>query len=348
MPDEEYSLFESVVQITEERDKRSLERALVETLADFIACDAIVLLRVPHFASIDVLEVAIATPAAAVQQFLQTVPYDYGDQRVLPDDSVALCIRNGAIMSEQHQGVHRMLFPVVVNKVVAGVLGIYGHQSNIYSEKLIRGFVRIFSNFQAIINEKDHDSLTGLLNRKTFDERLAELLAISLPEENHLPLADGERRALNQTAHQWVGLLDIDHFKRINDSFGHVMGDEVLLLFTGLMQRSFRNSDLLFRFGGEEFVVVLRPTPDADAYKVFERFRANLAAFNFPQVGQISVSIGFVKICKQGVPAAVVEQADAALYYAKNQGRNQVHNYHDLIQSGALSMRPVASDIELF
>jgi diguanylate cyclase (GGDEF)-like protein len=143
-------------------------------------------------------------------------------------------------------------------------------------------------------------------------------------------------------------MIDIDHFKNINDKHGHVLGDEVLILFANLLKKSFRNSDLLFRYGGEEFVVVLSPLPEADACSTFERFRQLLEAHEFPQVGQVTASIGMVNIDQREHQSLILEKADMALYYAKENGRNRLCDYHQLIEQGRLVARQVQSDIELF
>src|SRR3546814_19890916 len=82
----------------------------------------------------------------------------------------------------------------------------------------------------------------------------------------------------------WLAVADIDHFKRINDTLGHLYGDEVLLLLAQVMKRSFRHDDLLFRFGGEEFVIVISAPDRGSANIAFDKFRRNVETFTFPQV----------------------------------------------------------------
>jgi len=198
------------------------------------------------------------------------------------------------------------------------------------------------------MDDNEHDTLTGLLNRKTFDAQLSDLLSNVEEEKDAFSLRENDRRVKKNNLYHWVGILDIDHFKSINDNHGHVLGDEVLLLFADLLKKSFRNSDLLFRYGGEEFVVVLSPLQEAEAVMVFERFRTALEGFKFPQVGQVTESIGMVTIDEGEHQTMILEKADKALYYAKENGRNRVCDYHDLINLGALVERQVESDIELF
>jgi len=344
----EYSLFESVIHITEDRDKRSLEKSLIETLSDFIDYDALFLLRVPRRLDCEYLEVAVARPTIICDKKLKVMPHDFGDPRVFLDDQTRECIKNRETISGQGNHKRRILIPITVNNKVAAILDIYGHDLNKHSEKLIRGFSRIYRNFMAVINDNEHDTLTGLLNRKTFDTQVNTLLSHPLCTKDSKSAKGKNRRIANKDAYHWVAMLDIDHFKSINDNFGHVYGDEVLLLLSDLMKKSFRSNDLLFRYGGEEFVIILEPATKEDAHLAFERFRQNLAQFEFPRIGHVSISTGIVRIDTQEHPATVLEHADQALYYAKENGRNRVCNYHDLIEEGALSPRQVESDIELF
>ncbi|MBV5324035.1 MAG: GGDEF domain-containing protein, partial [Rhodospirillaceae bacterium] len=173
---------------------------------------------------------------------------------------------------------------------------------------LIGGFAAIYRNYLAILRDAARDTLTGLKNRKTFDENFSRIVASSRHLET--PFAGNRRTSHLEGEHHWLGIIDIDHFKRVNDTFGHVFGDEVLLLLAALMRKAFRTEDLLFRFGGEEFVVMLAPTVFENALAVFERFRATVAGFAFPQVGKVCVSIGFVRIQSEDLPSVAIGNAD--------------------------------------
>lgn len=193
----------------------------------------------------------------------------------------------------------------------------------------------------------EHDTLTGLRNRKTFDFHLSNLLESSLKSvvSTH---PDDKRHTLNVEECHWIGILDIDFFKLVNDNFGHIYGDEVLLLFSKIMIESFRNSDVMFRYGGEEFVVVLSPTDKENALIVFERFRSTIEQYDFPKVGKITVSIGVSSLGPKENPAIVLENADKALYYAKENGRNQVLDYQTLLVKGLVKEPIIDNDIVLF
>jgi diguanylate cyclase (GGDEF)-like protein len=164
------------------------------------------------------------------------------------------------------------------------------------------------------------DALTGLYNRRAFNEKMLQLLE---PADNH------QRRALNYSPTVYV-MLDIDHFKSINDSMGHLYGDEVLLLLAQQMTDSFRENDLLFRYGGEEFAMVLMDITAQQAQHSLQRFREKIADYDFPNVEQVTVSIGFTDFDKSLSMEELINQADNALYYCKITTRNAVHSYQEL------------------
>lgn len=199
---------------------------------------------------------------------------------------------------------------------------------------ILLAIFQVYQNYQSLLDYSERDALTGLLNRKTFDE--------------HLHRFSNSTKAENMTEIQpWLAVIDIDHFKQVNDRFGHLYGDEVLILVANILRSSFRSHDRIFRFGGEEFVVLLRNTTLSKAHKVFNRFREAVQEYHFPQVGNVTVSLGFVGTSR-GSPVEILGQADQALYYAKEHGRNQVRFYEDLVASGELATKVANDDVELF
>ncbi len=211
---------------------------------------------------------------------------------------------------------------------------------------MIEGILSVYRNYQGILDYSERDSLTGLLNRKTFDEKFSKLLSSAMLEGT--PQNQEERRHHHDgNIKQWLAVVDIDHFKRVNDQFGHLYGDEVLILVANLLRSSFRAQDRVFRFGGEEFVVLLRSTTLDDARRIFDRFRTNIEQHDFPQVGKVTVSLGFVSISNES-PVVILGHADQALYYAKANGRNRVCNYDELVSSGELHSEVSNDTVEFF
>ena len=252
---------------------------------------------------------------------------------------------------------HLSLFPVITDRDVIGVLEIESTAAlDSQALRLVGSILRIYRNFQSLLDYSERDTLTGLLNRKTFDETF---LKVSSQLRSVADSTDAaERRSVDGiggmggsgsgSGNIWLGMIDIDHFKRVNDNHGHLIGDEVLLLLSRLMRSSFRFHDRLYRFGGEEFVVLMRCHGEADALLALERLRANAENYAFPQVGQLTVSIGFTEINAGDSPNAAFERADQAVYFAKGAGRNRVCSHADLVARGELKGRTRTGDVELF
>jgi diguanylate cyclase (GGDEF)-like protein len=244
-------------------------------------------------------------------------------------------------------GVATTCFALATEQEVVGVLELQTERPLTADEtRTVGSILRVYRNFQGLLDYSERDSLTGLLNRKTFDESFLRVAThAAAPEAD--PAQIGGRRH-GQGATYWLGVIDIDHFKRVNDNFGHLIGDEVLLLLSRLMRTSFRFHDHLYRFGGEEFVALMRCDSAADAAKAFERLRANVERYAFPQVGGITVSVGFTALRPGDAPTVAFERADKAVYHAKQNGRNQVADHAALVARGLLADASRDSDVELF
>lgn len=249
---------------------------------------------------------------------------------------------------------HVTCFPLLTDLDAVGVLEIES-RSDLDADQLraVSSMLRVYRNVQGLLDYSERDMLTGLLNRKTFDQFLIDILSsINSAGDDRAATAGtsypARRQAHSGASQHWLGVVDVDHFKQINDRYGHLIGDEVLILIATLMKSSFRAQDKLFRFGGEEFVVLLRCATDDHAREAFERLRAATEAYGFPQVGHITVSIGFTDLRPGDNPTTAFERADKAVYWAKSHGRNQVAEHADLLQRGELIETQKAGDVELF
>lgn len=208
--------------------------------------------------------------------------------------------------------------------------------------------VTMYGNILDMLDYSERDALTGLWNRKPFDDLFYKTLKPTEPQQTELAPDGVDHRAANTPSNFWLAMVDIDHFKMVNDTYGHLIGDEVLILVARLLKTSFRAYDRVYRFGGEEFLVVLRSADHDAAVAAVERFRANMAAYEFPQAGHITASVGVTEIVAGDSPAAACERADQAVYYAKHNGRNQVCSEADLVRRGLLKVDLKVGDIELF
>jgi len=211
---------------------------------------------------------------------------------------------------------------------------------------IVSGMIQVYQNFSDLLIESQTDELTGLANRKTFDQMISKVYdEILFNDPDDYP---DEQREL-ATSMFWLAIVDIDHFKQVNDTFGHIYGDEVLVLLANIMKESFRENDLIFRFGGEEFVVILR-APDQEACSnALERFREKVQDTDIPRVGNITVSLGYVKMLKSIFHMTLLSYADQALYFSKDNGRNRATFFDDIVETGDAQLESLdIGDIDLF
>lgn len=170
---------------------------------------------------------------------------------------------------------------------------------------------RIQQQAEAFERQAREDALTGLANRRAFDE----LLQLEL------------RRTRRSGAPLCLLLMDIDHFKRINDSYGHAAGDQVIQALADCMRRHSRDTDVLSRWGGEEFALLMPATRIEDASVVGERLRSAVVGLQLQEIApdlSISVSLGLAEAAPGISADDLLVNADAALYQAKREGRNRL------------------------
>ncbi len=258
----------------------------------------------------------------------------------LPELCACIRQRESYVIATPRRGRHVLWLPVWMHDKVSTCLEISQKRPfSVHRLEVITGIFNVYQNYQSLLDYSERDALTDLYNRKTFDEQFAR--------QAYSSLSAVATEADASSAQQWLAVIDIDYFKQVNDRFGHLYGDEVLILVANVLRSSFRAQDRIFRFGGEEFVVLLRAMQLEEARNALNRFRERVQEYPFPQVGQVTVSVGFVN-ATQGSPVEILGQADQALYYAKEHGRNQVCFYDDLVASGDLVIQIAHDDVEFF
>ena len=303
-------LIESLADITACRDRDEIEVALLSVLFDMLRPVGLKLFRpvdpagrsgvlrsaIGRYVGNGELEVVVSDPVPVGMERMPAA----GPQRRASDDSAR---------SQPKGEYYSTSLPIVGDTGPIGwieaetALALEGEQY-----RLVSGLLRIYANHLAVLDYGEHDTLTGLRNRKTFDSNFLKRLA-------ELRLCEGDPH--------WIGVIDIDRFKRINDRYGHLFGDEVLMLIARIMRSSFQPADILYRFGGEEFVVQMPAATPAVAEEAFDGLRQRVAEYRFPQIGQVTVSVGFTPIARNDTPSSAFDRADEALYEAKEQGRNR-------------------------
>lgn len=172
-------------------------------------------------------------------------------------------------------------------------------------DALIQSFSYLHEQVSDLTGKSQKDGLTGLFNRRTLDDRLMEWTK----EEKNYALI----------------MFDVDHFKNVNDTYGHDVGDEVLRFIAAVMLQHTRPTDSCYRFGGEEFVILLPNTSRDEAYHIAERLRQHFESTNSPTSQPIYISAGISEYPSDGmVGNDMIKKADELLYEAKRNGRNQV------------------------
>ena len=339
-------IIDHLASLTGLRDRDTLDVSLAHAICDMLAPQRVAIYRLVgeqgeecwfNRATLEADSPAATSDAAWVD--LEDLPRGADRGRWLE------CMTSGQVIAERAADGVTTLFPVMSDTGAVGVIVLKTPRGlGDKMRRLVFGVLRIYRNVQSLLDYSERDTLTGLLNRKIFDDSFYKVSALPLIEAQ---IGEGERRA-TQRARYWLGVVDIDHFKLVNDRFGHLIGDEVLLLLSRIMRGAFRFSDQLYRFGGEEFVVLLLCADEADATAALDRFRKVVEAYPFPQAGTITVSIGFTVIEAGDTPAAAFERADRAVYHAKNNGRNQVRSHAALIREHLIEDDKRIGDVELF
>lgn len=231
-----------------------------------------------------------------------------------------------AVSRKMLQTEGRILFPLITDGVLAAALLIEGnHPEDLAKFEVLAAYmslqVRKVHLYQTVRELSIRDGLTDLFIRRHFMDRFREEIKRSI--KHQLPMA--------------VLMLDIDHFKRYNDEHGHLAGDATLKQVARLLRENLRKVDLVGRYGGEEFIIVLPEARRNSAAEVAERIRSNIARHNFMVYNnqtRVTVSIGLTLFpddvhvkensTEQDLAGLLIQEADKALYRAKDEGRNRV------------------------
>jgi len=300
---------EWIVSITQQTEEPDLDQALLAAITELPECSEFALYVNKYFDN-DIAP-QLLNPDTSVEKL--------ADQELI---SLLHKVSQNKIRVSCAFGYFTSYIPVYYLGKVIGVLLV--ETSKELSERcsmLAVHILNIYANQLALIHKSRLDPLTELLNRQTFDKKVIEIVS----GDGFLSASESAKHAL-----WFLAMVDIDHFKRVNDNFGHVIGDEVILLVSRLLKNNFRIEDYVFRYGGEEFAILFRASDAKDAQNVLSRFRCNVAEYPFPQIGNLTVSIGFLQLDEVDMVASLVHKADLALYHSKNNGRNQVTAYSSL------------------
>jgi diguanylate cyclase (GGDEF)-like protein len=271
-------------------------------------------LRVHPARAARIKSAASAMEAFAVAGGVEDQPVPLGDDPVLVE-----AVRARKPCAVRADVGARLLVPLVAGGAVRHLVDVRGLDDVRPDDPLLL----LAGKYYERLVEGETDPLTRLANRRLFQQQVDE----------------GVKRWACTGRAYYFAMLDLDRFKRINDDFGHLYGDEILVHFANLMRATFRSGDQLYRFGGEEFVVIFGvEPPERGGEATLERFRRAVEEYDFPGVGKVTVSIGFTRVAEANTPAAMlIDRADEALYFAKEHGRNRVCGWEALVEAGEIA-----------
>jgi len=331
----------SLAEVTRNSDKDVIERSLLQSLLDFTTSSELRLYRVLGSES----NKGLALMAYAKNNVIDTLDVEIKDTQ-LPEEFKQIINKTLSTSSTQilyspgNDGMYHIIYPALDNSdsEIFAILIQSSVELDFDNQRMIHGFLKVYSNYLELIDKTRRDKLTQLLNRETLDAEITRILIRNnTAESNILKLpdyAENDQRYTVKNSTYWLGVVDIDFFKKINDNYGHLYGDEILILVSRLLEKNIRDYDSAFRFGGEEFVIIIATDDKHRAEYTFERIRLEINNHPYADIDNLSVSIGFTQITDQINPSDVIEQADSALYYAKRNGRNQAHLYEKLVEEG--------------
>lgn len=344
------TLTDHLIKLTDHRDRDLLELTLAKALVDLLPVDRVVIARVVSaegkkrwldMATLD------ARGGGKVQDLLRV---DFDQLQLLEDDRYRLrCLQTRTLVEHAWAGENGPRITYLPLHIDGrgddeGVIEVHGASLGADQLRLISEVHRVYLNMYHLLAHSDRDPLTGLLNRKSLDDTfyravLDELGELSDASDKTLaaPVAAGQERRHRVPPNYWLGTVRVDDFPEILDRGGQLVAEEVLLLVARIMNNTFRTYDRLYRLSGTHFAVLMHCPDEVLVQAAFERFRANVEKFNFPQVGRVSVCAGFGRVTPEDSPLSCLARADGAVAYGQAHGKNQVVSHLELERQGRVS-----------
>lgn len=360
------TLTEHLIKLTDHRDRSLLELTLSKALIDLLPIDRVVIARVMSEEGVKRwLEIA-TLDARGGGKVTDPLRVNFQTLRLLEDAKDRLhCLRTRSrveIAWAGEEGPRITYIPLFTDSRTddEGVIEI--HSGSVLTAAQLQSvgeLHRVFCNMYSLLAYSDRDALTGLLNRKSLDDTFYSAVLDELGEglqtnvaakskESTLVANQEQERRHRVPPNYWLGTVSVDHFGRIGDKSGHLIAEEVLLLVARIMNNTFRTYDRIYRFGGEQYAVLMHCPDEALVLAAFERFRGNMERFNFPQVGRVTASGGFTRITANDSPSTALERAERTVDYAQHHGGNKVFSHIDLVRKGFFADAPNIGAVDLF
>lgn len=330
-------LLDQLVSLTGIRDLELLEVSLLNTLNGFIQAKGLSLYKVSSRGELRSQLVYGAQRCNLVREQFSVRPelvQVFQENQTIDKDCLLLPVADGVLS----------VMTVMDSRSTTTYLVIHSAKRlQDADSRMVDGMLQIYRNFCRLLQESQTDSLTGLANRKTFDECFSRVNELQ-PYGDDEPAVDVDQRKPQARTTFWIAMIDIDHFKSVNDRFGHLYGDEVLILLAHLLKNALRTDDLVFRFGGEEFVLMIRCESRNEAASLLERLRKSVESQNIPQVGHVTISIGATEMVSNTFAGTLLDYADKALYHSKQSGRNRLTFFEDMVDGGLAAREAAPSE----
>ncbi len=353
------TITEHVIRLTDHRDRDLLELTLSKALIDLLPIQRVVIARV--------------VSEEGVKRWLEIATLDHkGGGKVV--DPLRVDFNALALLDDNRQRFNCLMSRDRVEFAWAGDDGPRINYLQLFADSrldeegvieihsafplndaqmgTIADMLHVFRNMYNLLAYSDRDALTGLLNRKSLDDTFYSAVLDELDEgqskAQEAVVAPGQERRHRVPPNYWLGTASVDSFGIIGDKSGHLIAEEVLLLVARIMNNTFRTYDRIYRFGGEQFAVLMHCPDEALVLAAFERFRANMEKFNFPQVGRVTASAGFTRITADDSPSTALERAERAVDYAQRQGGNKVYSHGDLVRRGLFGDVAKVGAVDIF
>lgn len=356
------TLLQHLIKLTDHRERDLLEFTLGKALIDLLPLQRVVVVRVLSAEGSSRWMPVATLDARGGGSVTDPLRLDFEQLTPLEDEKDRLrCLQTHErveVALAGDAGPRISYLPLLESSRLEddGVIEIHSPQSLGAAELETLGVVlRVFRNMYRLLAYSDRDGLTGLLNRKSLDDTFYSAVLEELDEgaqaqaaKQSSPVAGAPERRHRVPPNYWLGTVSVDHFHAIGDKSGHLIAEEVLLLVARILNNTFRTYDRIYRLGGEQFAVLMHCPDEALVLAAFERLRANVEKFNFPQVGHISASGGFTRITPEDSPSTALERAERVVDYVQQHGGNQVFSYGERVRAGALGEQVNVGAVDLF
>ena len=352
------TLIEHIVKLTDHRERDLLEHSVSKALIQLAPLTRVIVVRVFNEEGVSRwLEVA-SLDARGGGKVVDPLRVDFESLPALEDHKERYqCVQTRQpveVAWAGEEGPRITYLPLFdgLRPDEGGVLEIHSDNPLTASElELIDTVLHVYRNMFRLLAYSDRDGLTGLFNRKSLDDTFysAVLDELEAAGPSDVPrVAGAPERRHRVPPNYWLGSISVDHFGLLGDRSGHLLAEEVLILVGRILGNTFRTYDRLYRLGGEQFAVLMHCPDEALVLSAFERLRANMEKFNFPQVGRVTLCGGFTRISAEDSPSTSLERAERAVEYARRTGGNKVFSYAELIRQNVLTDASRVGPVDIF